>query len=144
MRAPVFAGFSVGVAVAALSALALTQLDQTPSNGGNSPSPPSSRSISNADPPPRVYRGAEKAVAYITAQSDQGTATGSGFVVTRRGEIVTNEHVVDGAQQVTVKLGTGGQQQPATIVAADASKDLALLKIDTGGKSLRPLRFADS
>src|SRR4051794_31261541 len=144
MRAPVFAGFSVGVAVAGLSALALTQLNQTPSNPAISPSPTSGRSVSNADPASRVYQGAKNAVAYITAQTDQGTATGSGFVVTSDGEIVTNEHVVDGAQQVAVKLGTGGQVQPATVLAADASKDLALLKIDTGGKSLHPLHFSDS
>src|SRR3954447_17099155 len=144
MRAPVFAGFSVGVAVAGLSALALTQLNQTPSNPAISPSPTSSRSVSNADPASRAYQGAKNAVAYITAQTDQGTATGSGFVVTSDGEIVTNEHVVDGAQQVAVKLGTGGQVQPATVLAADASKDLALLKIDTGGKSPHPLRFAAS
>src|SRR4051794_28131042 len=144
MRAPVIAGFSAGVAVAAASALALSQLDHPPSGPAMPPPRASVRSVATADPASRVYQGAKNAVAYITAQTDQGTATGSGFVVTSDGEIVTNEHVVDGAQQVAVKLGTGGQVQPATVLAADASKDLALLKIDTGGKSLHPLHFADS
>jgi putative serine protease PepD len=45
---------------------------------------------------------------------------------------------------VTVKLGTNGKEQPATIVAADASKDLALLKVDPGSTKLHALSFGDS
>src|SRR3954451_7792135 len=145
MRFPTIVGFSAGIAVASVSALALTQLDQSSSGSDISTPPASIKSITNsADPASRVYNHAKDSVAYITAQTGEGTATGSGFVVSNDGKIVTNEHVVDGAQQVTVKLGAGGREQPATVLAADASKDLALLKIDTGGKSLHPLRFADS
>jgi putative serine protease PepD len=92
----------------------------------------------------QVYNGAINSVAYISAETDQGTATGSGFVVSSDGTILTNDHVVDGAQQVTVKLGTSGQAEPATVLAADASKDLALLKIDTGGQALHALPLGDS
>jgi putative serine protease PepD len=77
-----------------------------------------------------VYNSSKAAVAYISAQTAQGTATGSGFVVSSDGKIITNEHVVDGATSVTVKLGTAGKTQTATVLAADASKDLALLKVD--------------
>ncbi|HMJ32958.1 MAG TPA: trypsin-like peptidase domain-containing protein [Baekduia sp.] len=91
-----------------------------------------------------VYNSAKDAVAYISAQTGQGTATGSGFVVTSDGKIITNEHVVDGATQVTVKLGTNGKEQPATVVAADASKDLALLQVDAGSAKLHALSFGDS
>jgi putative serine protease PepD len=91
-----------------------------------------------------VYTSTKNSVVYVQAQTGQGTATGSGFVVSADGKIITNEHVVDGAQQVSVKLGTSNKAQPATVLAADASKDLALLKIDTGGKSLHPLTLADS
>ena len=57
---------------------------------------------------------------------------------------MTNEHVVDGAQQVTVKLGTSDAELPAQVLAADASKDLALLQVDTGGTALHPLTLGDS
>ncbi|TML07061.1 MAG: trypsin-like serine protease [Actinobacteria bacterium] len=63
---------------------------------------------------------------------------------TSDGKIVTNEHVVDGADQVTVKLGTSGTELPAQVLAADASKDLALLQVDTNGAKLHPLTLGDS
>lgn len=89
-----------------------------------------------------VYDDAKDAVTYISAQTPQGTATGSGFVVSGDGKIITNEHVVDGAASVTVKLGTGGQTLNAQVLAADASKDLALLKVD--GTNLKHLSLGDS
>src|SRR3954452_5103459 len=144
MRSSALAGLTAGIAITGVSALALTQLGHGHSTSASLP--PSNHSISNtaADPAARVYNGAKNSVAYITAQTDQGTATGSGFVVSSDGKVVTNEHVVDGAQQVTIKLGTDGEEQPATVLAADASKDLALLQLDTGGTTLHPLQFADS
>jgi putative serine protease PepD len=104
----------------------------------------STRAVSNANDSTakKVYDGAKESVAFISAQTGQGTATGSGFVVTADGKIVTNEHVVDGAQSVTVKLGTAGKEYPARVLAADASKDLALLKIDAS--NLKALPFGDS
>jgi putative serine protease PepD len=138
-------GFGVGIVVAGGSAVALTQLDQHPSPSSTAATlSPSVRSVSSPDPARSVYNNTKNSVAFVSADTDQGTATGSGFVVSSDGEIITNEHVVDGAQQVTVMLGTSDQQLPATILAADASKDLALLKVDTGGNSLQPLTFGDS
>ena len=90
----------------------------------------------------RVYDGAADSVAYISATSVQGQATGTGFVVSSDGLIVTNAHVVDGAQQITVKLGTRGSTQAAQLVGEDASRDLALLKVD--GSGLPALTLADS
>src|SRR3954468_8145301 len=98
----------------------------------------------NGDNARQVYDSAKDSVAYISAQLAQGQATGSGFVVSADGRIVTNAHVVDGAQQVSVKLGTSGQEQAAQVLAVDTSKDLALLQVDTGGRKLHPLTFADS
>jgi putative serine protease PepD len=105
----------------------------------------------------QVYKQTAQSVAFITAQvtqqtgsgspfgpqSQSGTATGSGFVISKDGLIVTNAHVVDGATSIKVKIGDG-QQQTATLVGKDVSSDLALLKVDTGGKSLTPLKLADS
>jgi len=111
-----------------------------PADGGsvrpvNEPAPDAARG---------VYDGAKESVAYISAQTAQGQATGSGFVVSADGRIVTNAHVVDGAQQVTVKIGTNGTEQPAQVLASDLSKDLALLQVDTGGRALPALTLADS
>ncbi|HWI73440.1 MAG TPA: trypsin-like peptidase domain-containing protein [Baekduia sp.] len=89
-----------------------------------------------------VYNDAKDAVAYISAQTSQGTATGSGFVVSSDGKIITNEHVVDGATSVTVKLGTSSKELTAQVLGADASKDLALLKVDA--TNLHALSFGDS
>jgi S1-C subfamily serine protease len=90
-----------------------------------------------------IYRSAADSVAYITARGTQGSATGTGFVVDANGLIVTNEHVVDGSSDITVKLGDGKAQR-AEVVGQDKSTDLALLKIDTGGAKLTPLKLADS
>jgi putative serine protease PepD len=90
-----------------------------------------------------IYRRAADSVAYITARGMQGSATGTGFVVDADGLIVTNEHVVDGASDIAVKLGDG-QSHKATVVGQDKSTDIALLRIDTGGGKLTPLKLADS
>jgi putative serine protease PepD len=145
MRSSAIIGFGVGAVIAGASAVGLTELGRsTPSHSSRTTPSSAVRSVDNPDPARAVYNGAKNSVAYITAQSDQGTATGSGFVVSSDGKIITNEHVVDGAQQVTVMLGTSNQQISATVLAADASKDLALLEIDTGGRQLHPLPLGDS
>jgi putative serine protease PepD len=148
MTSPGIAGFTAGLLVAGSAAFGLAHLNHTsPSPSASSPRPAAVvRAVSNPAPDTakQVYNHAKNSVAYVTAQSSQGTATGSGFVVSSDGKIITNEHVVDGAQQVTVKLGTSGKTQPATVIAANASKDLALLKVNTGGKSLQPLTLGDS
>jgi putative serine protease PepD len=90
-----------------------------------------------------IYRRASGSVAHITARGAVGSATGTGFVVSADGLIVTNEHVVAGASAITVKLGDGAAQ-PATLVGQDASTDLAVLRIDTHGSRLTPLKLADS
>jgi putative serine protease PepD len=92
----------------------------------------------------RVYDGAKNAVAYIVSDTSQGQATGSGFVVSKDGLIVTNEHVVDGAQQVQVKVGTTGQAQDADVVGVDASHDLALLKVKASKLPALPLGNSSS
>jgi len=90
----------------------------------------------------RVYDGAKDAVAFIASATPQGQGTGSGFVVSPDGLIVTNAHVVDGATQVAVKIGTDGEQLPAEIVGIDASQDLALLDVDAD--DLPTLRLGDA
>ena len=92
----------------------------------------------------QIYDGAKDAVAYIQAATPNGVSTGTGFAVTTDGLIVTNAHVVDGASQVRVKLGTGGNAQDAQLVGVAADKDLAVLRIDTGGTKIPTLPLGDS
>jgi len=68
---------------------------------------------------------------------------GSGFVIDRAGHIVTNYHVIQGAQRVQVSF-TGQDQLAATVVGKDASTDVAVLKVDTHARALTPLTLGDS
>jgi S1-C subfamily serine protease len=68
---------------------------------------------------------------------------GSGFVLDRAGHIITNFHVIQGAQKVQVSF-SGQDQLPATVVGKDRSTDLAVLKIDAHARALTPLPLGDS
>jgi putative serine protease PepD len=65
----------------------------------------------------------------IFGQTAEGQAAGTGFVLSADGYIVTNDHVVDGATDITVNFGDGTTAD-ATVVAADPNADLAVLKVD--------------
>jgi S1-C subfamily serine protease len=80
----------------------------------------------------------------LFGQQQQGTATGSGFVVDKNGTIVTNAHVVDGASKVTVSLSEGGDAIDAKVEGIDNDSDVAVLKIDPSGKDLTVLPLGDS
>ncbi len=73
-----------------------------------------------------------------------GTATGSGFVIDGEGHILTNNHVVEGASKIQVKLGASDTKYPAEVVGADPASDLALLKVEAPAKELHPLTLGDS
>lgn len=70
-----------------------------------------------------------------------GGSTGSGFVIREDGYILTNNHVIDGAQEIVV-ISADGSEVPAELVGATADYDLAVLHIEADG--LTPLAFADS
>ena len=74
-------------------------------------------------------------------QPTQFAASGSGFIITSDGYIVTNHHVIEGADSVTVTLHDGTQYS-ASIVGSDASNDVALLKVDA--TDLQPVSIGDS
>ena len=69
-----------------------------------------------------------------------GEAIGTGLIVTADGEIVTNAHVVGDAKTVHVRLNGESEPREAAVIATDPARDLALLRVDTGG--LSPATFA--
>ena len=73
-----------------------------------------------------------------------GTATGSGFVIDTEGHLLTNNHVVEGADRITVKLGASDHSYAAKVVGTDPSTDVALLKVDVPSDQLHPLALGDS
>lgn len=74
--------------------------------------------------------------------SEKATSLGSGFIIDRSGLIVTNNHVIDGADQITVVL-KDKRRLEAKVVGKDEKTDLALLKVDSG-KPLPALEWGDS
>ena len=74
-------------------------------------------------------------------QTPRRTAAGSGVIISTDGYIVTNNHVVDGADELTVTLNDN-KEYSARIIGADATTDLALIKID--GKNLPAIQIANS
>jgi serine protease Do len=78
-------------------------------------------------------------------------ALGSGFIVDNRGYIITNNHVVDGADKIYVKLATDPQNdvpgdpgRPATVVGTDKETDIAVIKIDPKGLNLPTVKLGNS
>jgi S1-C subfamily serine protease len=76
-------------------------------------------------------------------QEQQGQATGSGFVIDKDGDILTNAHVIQGAVKVTVQLADK-KVVTAKVIGKDTSSDLALLRIDPDGLDLKPLVLGSS
>jgi S1-C subfamily serine protease len=71
------------------------------------------------------------------------SALGSGFVWDQQGHIVTNNHVVSGADKIQVTF-SDGTTVPATLVGADPDSDLAVIKVDVSADKLHPVQMADS
>ena len=93
----VASAFAFGGGVAVIGAVAD---DGSPAQL-RSPGGTSTQLVSDDSTAKDVYEGAQDSVAFISSTTAEGQATGSGFVVDDSGLIVTNEHVIDGAEQVT-------------------------------------------
>ncbi|WP_030739986.1 S1C family serine protease [Streptomyces griseus] len=89
-----------------------------------------------------VAEAVSPAIVEIGAASSAGRSTGSGVVITEDGEIVTNNHVISGAQQIQVTLSTG-KTYTADVVGTDPDKDLALIKL-RGASGLKTAALGDS
>lgn len=76
-------------------------------------------------------------------ESPQAFGEGSGFVWDKEGHIVTNNHVVEGAEKITVVLADETSAK-AELVGADPDSDLAVLKVDLPAEQLKPVQIGDS
>jgi S1-C subfamily serine protease len=100
--------------------------------------------VGGVDVATRVAADGAASVVTIATQDAGGGASagsGSGFVVSSDGLILTNNHVIAGATTIRV-IFEGGRELPATVVASDAQLDLALVRVATTG--LTPLALGDS
>ena len=88
-----------------------------------------------------IYEKSIGSVVSISCTGQNSASTGTGVVMTASGYLITNAHVVEGAQQITAIL-SDERQFPATLVGADAVSDLAVLHIDA--ENLIPAEFGDS
>jgi S1-C subfamily serine protease len=100
----------------------------------------------------RIYKQAAPAVANIVTRTVQYDfffnampveGAGSGFLIDTAGHILTNYHVVEGAQTIEVTLGDQSRYT-AKYIGADTRNDIALIKIDPRGRNLTPLPLGDS
>jgi S1-C subfamily serine protease len=78
-------------------------------------------------------------------EEQKGQASGSGFLIDDEGHLVTNAHVVDGADEDSIKVSFSNEKEfSAKLVGADVSSDIAVLKVDAPKRALVPLEYADS
>ena len=82
-------------------------------------------------------------VVSIQTALSNGTAKGSGAIIDTEGHIITNNHVISGAQQIQVTLANGNMYS-ATLVGTDTTTDLAVIKLDNPPSDLKAVKFADS
>ncbi len=77
-----------------------------------------------------------------TPQERQSSALGSGFIIDEKGIVVTNNHVIEGAEDIVVQVN-GGKKFNAKVIGADPLSDIAVLKIDSNERFLT-VKFGDS
>jgi len=166
LRTPFGSALLGGAVVAAFGWIAISagwiqsQAGSTTTLGAPLTTPVSSKAGDGTNVVNRIYRRDGQGVAFIEAEHPAeepslfspfgqpegggGTATGSGFLIDSDGHIVTNSHVVEGANRIEVKLGSSDTTYTATIVGTDPTTDVALLEVDAPADELHPLALGDS
>jgi S1-C subfamily serine protease len=144
-------------------AIAAGWIDSGDDSGTSLAAPPLTRPAADRDQSKQslvnqIYQQDSPGVAFIQAEQEQsqpsplnpfpqprgGTASGSGFVIDDQGHILTNAHVVDGAQRIEVKLGEDAEPVDAKLVGKDPSTDVAVLQVDPDQVDLHPLSLGSS
>ena len=89
-----------------------------------------------------IYKKVNPSVVSVISTTAEGTGSGSGVIMSKDGYIITNNHVVEGAQSVSVQLSDSSSLD-ATIVGTDEQTDLAVIKVESS-TDLTPAEFGDS
>ena len=94
-----------------------------------------------------IFEKTEASVVQVNVRSADGRimpgSMGSGFVYSDDGYIITNNHVIDNAEKVTITF-LDGESYIAQIIGTDSDLDLAVLKVQTGSTYLQPIPIGDS
>ena len=90
-----------------------------------------------------IYKRAYRGVVEIVVRSTGSSAEGSGFVYDSSGHIVTNQHVVNGGESISVKFWNG-KTYSAKLVGSDNSTDLAVIKVNAPASQLFPISLGSS
>jgi putative serine protease PepD len=156
ISAVIGAGVVVGILAAAGdlgkdTKTVVTEVQQpiAPSNTSNQGSGPTPNEIYEHDAPGVVYVSSS-VVRKVESpfnpfgETQRGTDSGSGIVISGSGLILTNWHVVENAVKVTVSFKENGPAVEAKVVGKDPSDDLALLQVPTSGLTLHPLKLGNS
>ncbi|KAA8816530.1 PDZ domain-containing protein [Bifidobacterium callitrichos] len=146
VAALVSAALCLGVGYAAITSGAvrvattssLTNVDSSKSSSGSA-----TAKTGEAPDWQAVAKQVSGSVVAIQTQLSNGTAKGSGAILDKDGHIVTNNHVISGAQKIQVTL-SNGQMYSAQIVGTDTTTDLAVIKLDNPPSDLKTVTFADS
>jgi S1-C subfamily serine protease len=100
----------------------------------------------------QIYDRANKAVVYVTTVTTQYTwfyqavqqeGTGSGVIIDQLGHVITNYHVINGADKISISLADGSIEE-GKIVGTDPENDLAVLQFNPKGKTLTTVTFGNS
>jgi putative serine protease PepD len=151
VAAAALVGGGVGAGVVALSHNGGTQTASSTTTDATT----STTNISNGELTiGEIAKQSTKSVVEVDATESAGSSTygggsstseaeGTGFVYDTKGDIVTNDHVVNGSTSVSVKLEDGSTYK-ATVVGADITTDVAVIHIDAPASELTPLTLANS
>lgn len=136
---------SLGIGYSAVSsgAVSCPTAGNVATLGSNSTSGGTGSTSIDADAWATIAASVRGSVVAITVTNDQSEAKGSGAVLDKNGDIVTNEHVVDGGGEIKVTM-SNGQIYKADLVGTDPTTDLAVIKMVDPPSDLKAIKFADS
>jgi S1-C subfamily serine protease len=92
----------------------------------------------------QIYKADANGVAFIESKVAEGVDSGSGIVLDDEGHVLTNNHVIEGGEEITVSFESEGKQYPAEVVGTEPNEDLALMKVDAPASQLHPLKLGES
>jgi S1-C subfamily serine protease len=149
----IIGGAIVAVIIAALIATGVIGGKETVVQGGGVAAT-TANSTGDAKTVGAIYKEASPAVVSIAAnvstsdntfgQQQEGTATGTGFVISEDGYIVTNDHVVDGHQGDVKVTFNDDKTVPGKVIGQDPSNDVAIVKVDKGDHDLTTMPLGTS